>query len=223
MVFFFYGQTSFPKVLRFLKRFWSENNEESERNRRVIPPVIETRQIEIDKKLHQAHVMIGYRAYDLHSEKRTGLYLLNNILGGHGMNSRLNLSLREKYGLVYNVESGMTTYSDSGLISIYFGTDPKSKDKCIGIVMQEINRLRNEKLKPLQLTAAKKQLKGQLGIASDNGENLALGMGKSFLHLNRCDNLQQIYGKIDHVTPEELIEIADEILNEKNLFRLAYV
>lgn len=230
MIFFFYGQTGFSKVLGLLRKFWNEKNEENERNvksaesnGRIVPSVIETRQIETDKKLHQTHVVVGSRAYALHSEKRTGLYLLNNILGGHGMNSRLNLSLREKYGLVYTVESGITTYSDSGWFSIYFGTDPKSKDKCIGIVMQEINRLRNEKLKPLQLTAAKKQLKGQLGIASDNGENLALGMGKSFLHLNRYDNLQQIYKKIDNITSEELMETANEILDEKNLFRLVYV
>ncbi|MDR3061584.1 MAG: insulinase family protein [Dysgonamonadaceae bacterium] len=226
MVFFFYGQTGFSRVLRLLMRFWNERNGENEgneRNERVVPSVIETRQVEIDKKLHQAHVMIGSRAYDLHSEKRTGLYLLNNILGGHGMNSRLNLSLREKYGLVYTVESGITAYSDSGLFSIYFGTDPKSKEKCIGIAMREINRLCNEKLKPLQLTAAKKQLKGQLGIASDNGENRALGMGKNFLHLNQYDNLQRIYEKIDNVTSEELMETANEILNEKNLFRLVYV
>jgi predicted Zn-dependent peptidase len=227
IVFFFYGKTPFQKVIRFVEKYWNERIDQfPERNGRlekIIPPVIEAKQIESDKKLHQAHVMIGARAYELHNPRRTGLYLLNNILGGHGMNSRLNLSLREKYGLVYNIESGITSYSDSGIISIYFGTDPKSKDKCIELVMKEVDRLRNEKLKSTQLAAAKKQIKGQLGISSDNGENLALGMGKSFLHLNKYDDLQQVYSKIDKITSEELLEIANEIFAEKNLFRLIYV
>ncbi|MDR1369641.1 MAG: insulinase family protein [Dysgonamonadaceae bacterium] len=226
MVFFFYGQTAFRKVVRLVEKYWNEGNEKNEKqggNERAVPSVIEAKQIESDKKLHQAHVMIGARAYDLRDPKRTGLYLLNNILGGHGMNSRLNLNLREKYGLVYNVESGITSYSDSGIISIYFGTDPKSKDKCLELTMREVDRLRNEKLRSTQLTAAKKQLKGQLGISSDNGENLALGMGKSFLHLNKYDNLQLIYSKIDRVTSEELQEIANEIFAGNNLFRLIYI
>ena len=233
MVFFFYGQTEFRKVVKMVEKCWRDRasaiplwrgqGEDAENNGRVAPLNNQSKNVEIDKKLHQAHVMIGARAYDLHHPKRTGLYLLNNILGGHGMNSRLNLSLREKYGLVYNVESGLTTYTDSGLISIYFGTDPKSKDRCIELAMKEIDRLRNEKLKSSQLTAAKKQIKGQMGISSDNGENLALGMGKSFLHLNKYNNLQQIYSKIDKVTSEELQEIANEVFAENTLFRLVYV
>ncbi len=233
MVFFFYGQTAFQKIVRLVEKCWNEknglngNNEElsnrRSQNKRIVPSIIVPKQIETDKKLHQAHVMIGARAYDLHHPKRTGLYLLNNILGGPGMNSRLNLSLREKFGLVYNVEAGLTTYSDSGIITIYFGTDPKSKEKCIELTMKEIDRLRVEKLKLSQLMAAKKQLKGQLGISSDNGENLALGMGKSFLHLKKYDNLQQVYSKIDKITAEELQEIANEVFAENNLFRLTYI
>ncbi len=226
MVFFFYGQTPFQKIVRLVEKYWNgeiERNEKNQENNRVVPSILIPKQVESDKKLHQAHVMIGARAYDLYNPKRTGLYLLNNILGGHGMNSRLNLSLREKYGLVYNVESGLTSYSDSGIISIYFGTDPKSKEKCIELTMKEIGRLCDEKMKPSQLTAAKKQLKGQLGISSDNGENLALGMGKSLLHLGKYDNLQQVYSKIDKVTSEELQEIANEIFAANNLFRLIYV
>ncbi len=226
MAFFFYGQIPFRKIVRLVEKYWNKEINTADLNRsnkREVPAVIEARQIESDKKLHQAHVMIGARAYDLHNRKRTGLYLLNNILGGHGMNSRLNLSLREKNGLVYNVESGITSYSDSGIITIYFGTDPKSKDRCIELAMKEVHRMCHEKLKPSQLLAAQKQLKGQLGISSENGENIALGMGKSFLHLNKYDNLQQVYAKIDKVTSEDLLEIANEIFDENNLFRLIYV
>jgi len=227
MVFFFYGQTEFRKVVKMVEKWWrnegNEKNENNEKNGRVVPLINSSKNVDVDKKLHQAHVMIGARAYDLHHPNRTGLYLLNNILGGHGMNSRLNLSLREKYGLVYNVESGLTTYTDSGLISIYFGTDPKSKDRCVELAMKEVDRLKNEKLKPSQLMAAKKQIKGQMGISSDNGENRALGMGKSFLHLNKYNNLQQIYSKIDKVTAADLQEIANEVFEANSLFRLVYV
>ncbi len=230
MVFFSYGKTPFSKILKLVEKYTGHQDRPGHEDQesqdlfpeRVSPEIIPVRQVVTDKKLYQSHVMIGGRAYDLHHGKRMGLYLLNNILGGPGMNSRLNLSLREKHGLVYQVESGLTSYSDTGVISIYFGTDPKTKDRCIELALREINRLRNEKLKPSQLVAAKKQLKGQLGVASDHRENIALGMGKSFLHLNRYDNLPQIYAKIEAVTSDDLIEIAREILSEDKLFQLIY-
>ncbi len=225
MVFFYYGKIPFNKIVKYVSRYvWSENGGFSleSKVKRDQPAPITNQQVENNKKLHQAHVIIGARTYSLHHENRTGLYLLNNLLGGPGMNSRLNLSLREKQGLVYTIESNLTTYSDTGILSIYFGCDPKSKEKCIELTQKELQKLCKDKLSTTQLTAAKKQLKGQLGISADHSENIALGLGKSFLHRNKYDNLQEIYSKIDKLTADKLLEIANEILDDKNLFRLIY-
>ena len=147
--------------------------------------------------IDQAHVLIGGRAYSMHDEKRLPLFLLNNLLGGPGMNNRLNVSLREKNGLVYNVESNVTSYTDTGLASIYFGTDPKNKEKAIRLVYKELAKLREVKLTATQLAAAKKQVIGQLGVSGDNREGLFLGLGKSFLHYNRYDGSLRQGGEAD--------------------------
>lgn len=151
-----------------------------------------------------------------------GLCLLNNILGGQGMNSRLNVSLREKQGLVYTVEAGLTSYTDTGIVTIYFGCDSESKDKCLQLTHKELRRLRENKLSGVQFAAAVKQWKGQLGISGDHNESAALRMGKSFLHFNQYDNLPQVYQKIDTLTADQLLEIANEIYEEKQLFSLIY-
>ncbi|RXZ25824.1 insulinase family protein, partial [Fusobacterium necrophorum] len=125
----------------------------------------------LSKDTHQAHVMMGSRGYNAYDDRRTALYLLNNILGGPGMNSRLNVSLRERRGLVYTVESNLTSYTDTGAFCIYFGTDPEDLATCLKLTHKELKRLRDVKLTPSQLAAAKKQLIGQIGVASDNHEN----------------------------------------------------
>ncbi|MDL2323177.1 insulinase family protein [Bacteroidales bacterium OttesenSCG-928-A17] len=223
MVFFFYGKTPFSKIKRLADKFFLRKEFQSfEKHLRTKPRTNRAQQIEQEKGLFQSHVIIGGRGYDNHHKDRIGLYLLNNLLGGPGMNSRLNVSLREKEGLVYQVESGLTSYTDCGLFSIYFGCDHDSIDKCIRLVRKELKRLREQRLTTSQFTSAVKQLKGQLGVSSDQSENLALGMGKSFLHFNRYDNLAEIYRKIDFLTADQLLDIANEIFCEDNLNQLVY-
>jgi predicted Zn-dependent peptidase len=222
-IFFFYGKTPFNKLLRLANKYLSQPvGVQGKKLNRITPKVNSAIQIEKNKDLHQSHVIVGGRGYSIHDEKRMGLYLLNNILGGPGMNSRLNVSLREKHGLVYDVESGLTTYTDTGAFTIYFGCDHESKDKCLKLTHKELQRLRDNKLSGSQFAAAVKQLKGQLGISCDNNEHIALGMGKSFLHFNRYDSLAELYQKIDALTPNQLLEIANEVYDEKNLFRLTF-
>jgi len=175
-----------------------------------------------NKELHQSHVMIGARAYSLYDKNRLGLYLLNNILGGPGMNSRLNLSLREKHGLVYTVESSLTSYSDTGVLNIYFGCDHDSVNKCIRLVYKELKRLREEKLSTSQFATAIKQLKGQLGISYEHGESKALSLGKSYLRYGKVDDLTDMYKKIDLITPEQLLSIANEISSPDKLYQLIF-
>jgi predicted Zn-dependent peptidase len=223
MIFFSYGKTPFNKIVRLANKYFLQykNNQKTSLNR-TVPCLNPARSVEIDKGLHQLHALVGGRGYGYSDPKRIGLYLLNNLLGGPGMNSRLNVSLREKYGLVYTVESLLTSYTDSGNFTIYFGCDHESKNQCLKLINKELKRLRDNKLSDSQLAAAVKQWKGQLGIATDNKESLALGMGKSFLHLNRYDSLENLFQKIDALTASQILEIANEVFDEKNLFGLIF-
>ena len=151
-----------------------------------------------------------------------GIYLLNNILGGPGMNSRLNVSLRERRGLVYNVESNLTSYTDTGTFCIYFGCDPADLDYCTRLAYKELKRLRDVRMTSSQLAAAKKQLIGQIGVASDNNENNALGMGKTFLHYNKCETSEAVFHRIEQLTSEVLLEVANEMFAEDYLSTLIY-
>lgn len=167
--------------------------------------------------------MIGARGYNAYDEKRTALYLLNNLLGGPGMNSRLNVALRERRGLVYNVESNLTAYTDTGTFCIYFGCDPDDVDLCTRLVYKELRRLRDTRLTTSQLAAAQKQLIGQIGVASDNNENNALGMAKTFLHYNRYESQEAICRRISQLTSDQLLEVANEMLGEDYLSELVYL
>ncbi len=196
MVFFLKGNIDMRKIVRLAGKYLSDLSCSPVISERTVLPEYKPEQICVHKDTHQAHVMIGCRGYNAYDEKRTGLYLLNNILGGPGMNSRLNVSLRERRGLVYNVESNLTSYTDTGVFSIYFGTDPKDVDTCMKLTYRELKKLRDNKLTALQLTAAKKQLIGQIGVAADNFENEALGMGKTFLNYNRFESLEAVFMSI---------------------------
>lgn len=222
MVFFSMGRIAFPKVVRMAEAALSSIAFPMAQRLRSIPEPIRPCEKKIHKDTHQAHVLIGGRAYSMFDDKRIPLFLLNNLLGGPGMNNRLNLSLREKNGLVYNVESNITSYTDTGLASIYFGTDPKNKEKAIRLVHKELSRIREVKLSATQLAAAKKQVIGQLGVSGDNKEGLFLGLGKSYLHYNRYDTLQEVFGKVEKVTAEEIQEVANEVFSPDSLFSLTY-
>ena len=160
---------------------------------------------------HQAHVMLGTRGYDIHHPLRIPLYLLNNILGGPGMNARLNLSLRERNGLVYTVESTMVSYSDTGIWNIYFGCDPHDVNKCLRLVRRELDKVMEKPLSESQLRAAKRQLKGQIAIACDNREQFALDFGKSFLHYGWEKDVTSLFDNIDKVTAADIQTVAQEL------------
>ena len=175
-----------------------------------------------DMGTHQAHVMLGTRAYDIHHSLRIPLYLLNNILGGPGMNARLNLSLRERNGLVYTVESTMVSYSDTGIWSVYFGCDPHDVKKCLRLVRRELDKVMLKPLSATQLRNAKRQLKGQIAIACDNHEQFALDFGKSFLHYGWEKDITHLYESIDKVTAEDIQKVANELFATDKLTTLIF-
>ncbi len=222
MVFFSTGRMEIKKIIRMVEKAIGDINIPMPVNKRQAPKHIPSFDKRIPKHTHQSHVLIGSRSYSLYNEKRIPLFVLNNLFGGPGMNSRLNLLLREKHGLVYNVESSITSYTDTGLIAIYFGTDPKNTEKAIELVHKEIKKIRYNKLSDLHLTKAKKQLMGQMGIAHDNKESLFLSLGKSFLHYDRYDTMEELFKKIDKVTATGILEVANEVFATENLSLMIY-
>ena len=227
--FFAYGDVNFDNLLSLLEK---ENHSkvrikgETEKPIEMPLPALSEYQpqtVKIDKHTHQAHVMIGNRAYSIHDKRRMALYLLNNILGGPGMSARLNLALRERRGLVYTVESSMVSYSLTGIWSIYFGCDADDLDECMRLVRAELDHFIDIPLTDDELSIAKQQIKGQIGIACDNRENLALDFGKGFLHYGWKKDISALYRNIDAITAEEVQAVAHELFPEERLTKLIYI
>ena len=231
-VFFAYGDIDFKKLVTLLKRsVGSEelrvkneefNSREEERMKGEESNSPKGQTIVMEKHTHQAHVMIGTQAYDVHDDRRMPLYLLNNILGGPGMNAKLNLALREHNGLVYTVESTMVAYGDTGTWSIYFGCDEHDVKRCLRLVRKELDKLMEKPLSKAQLRAAKKQIKGQIGVACDNRENFALDFGKSFLHYGWEKNVDRLYEQVDAITAQQMQQVARELFDEQRLTTLIF-
>jgi len=216
------GNISFKRVKRLADRYFewvTPNFREIQRSqfKNYIP---QTKVVK--KSTYQTHCILGNVAYDLQDPKRIGMHLLNNILGGPGLNSRLNLVLREKYGYAYNIESMYNPYSDTGLFCIYFGTDKDNLEKSLLLVSKELEKIMTQKLGVLQLFKAKRQLIGQLAIAAESNENLMLSVAKSYMVYNTSENLEIIYSLIENLTSSELLEIANEVLNPEKLSTLIY-
>ena len=223
-VFFVYGDIDFKRLVRMLKN--ADFPEKAEGQGSPAMPLTEASQAEKiitrQRGTHQAHVMIGTRGYRYDDPRRMTLYLLNNMIGGPGMNARLNLSLRERRGLVYTVESTMASYSDTGLWSIYFGCDHHDVKRCLRLVRTELDRMMQKPLSERQLTAAKRQLKGQIAIACDNREQFALDFGKSYLHHGHERDLDALYRRIDAITAEQIQQTACELFAADRLTTLIF-
>ena len=222
MVFFSLGSVDFDKIARWCQKYFNLSERKTNKQNRLAPVIHPAVINEIKRNTHQVHCIIGTPAYDINHPDRLILYLLNNILGGPGMNSLLNLSLREKHGLVYNVEAEYQTFTDSGWWAVYYGCDPENTDKCEKLVRNElaalcINRITDQKLKKYKL-----QLMGQIAISSENKENLALSLGKSYLRFGKFDEMEEVRKKIYAITSEQLQRVANEIFNPDNLTILKY-
>ncbi len=175
-----------------------------------------------ERGTHQAHVMIGRAAYGSKDDKRIALYFLNNILGGPGMNSRLNIALRERKGLVYTVESTLTNYTDTSTWALYFGCDEEDVEKCIKAVRRELDKLMNEPLSERQFQAALKQIKGQIGVACDNFENYTLDMAKAYLHYHKFEGMKDTIEHLQRITPQLLQEVAKDMFDAQGLTTLIF-
>ena len=222
MVFCSVGNISEEKILKLFKTYFadiaSDNSVKRNNKTWLYKPASVTKKM----NTYQNHCIMGNLAYNLKDKRRMGMFLLNNILGGQGLNSRLNLSLREKNGLAYNVESNYNPYYDTGIFSIYFGTDSQYLNKSISIAMTELKKLRMSKLGTIQLSKAKNQIKGYLARGYENHESLMLSLGKSLLIFNKIDSIEELCKKIDAVTDSELLETANDIFDPLKMSTLIY-
>lgn len=226
IVFFVYGDVSMKVAVSRLTAATSHFPATSPLRLMDIPeqPLPAYRPQKMEKKLgtHQAHVMLGNRTYGATDHRRIALYLLNNILGGPGMNARLNLALRERNALVYTVESSLMSYRDTGVWCIYFGCDPKDVKRCLRLVRKELDRLMQKPLSATQLQRAKKQLKGQIGVACDNKEAFALDFGKTYMHYHKEKSLDNLFARLDSLTATDLQAVAQDLFAEERITRLIY-
>ncbi len=222
MVFSSVGNISFKKLYRLLdKYFGSVGSKSPSLNRQGIKPVNRIK-TSIDKPIYQSHAMIGKTSYALNHPNRLAMVLLNNILGGPGLNSILNLKVREKYGYTYAIDSQYTAYTDTGIFSIYLGTDPKYLERCVQLVLKEIKQLKNKRLSQTKLNTAKQQLKGQIAIARENNVSLMLSNGKSLLQRDQIFELDDIYAHIEAINSDILFDIVNEQLNASDFHYLNF-
>lgn len=225
-VFFAYGNIDFKDLLRMLSKATADFPDKSPylpSNTPATHPTPQGRTRQVDSDTRRAYVMLGGRAYSALNPKRMPLHLLNNILGGPCMNATLNIILRERRGLVYSVEGSVVNYADTGIWSIYFACNAEDIDRCKRLVKNELQRFASKPITESKLRAAQRQLKGQLGIASDYRENFAQDFGKSFLHYGQQRDLRQIYDSIDAVTPEDIHQVAAELFQPECLYQLIYM
>lgn len=222
LVFCSVGNVPFKKVIKLAeKNIGHLPHHSSSRTRKEFK--FYTPQIrEVKRSLSQAHCAIGRDAYPLDDDRKLPFFMLCNILGGPGMNSRLNLVLREKHGYVYNIDASYTSYSDTGLFAIYFATEPGQLNRSINLVKKELRLLKEKPLGIRQLHTAKEQLMGQLAMSEENNLSLMLMMGKSILDRNKIDTLDEIFERIKNITSKELLEIANEMFDEEKLSTLIY-
>jgi len=222
MVFSYTGNIAFEDVYNAVKEHLSSKKSHAVRQGKKSRKIQKAVNITQEKPVMQAHFITGSIAYSYNSKKRFPLFLMNNILGGPGMNSRLNMNVRERHGYTYNIESAYIPYRDAGLFNIYLATEKKFLDKALHLVNIELKRLRVEKISSAQMNRFKTQLKGQIAIAQENKAGVMLNNAKSILNYNRPVQIDEVFRKIDEITSTDIMEVANEVLNPGVISSLLY-
>ncbi len=222
IVFSVVGSYPFGKIVKVVRKYIDDLPVMEANHKRLVPPSIYDNKVIRERSFGRAYCAIGRDAYNLTEPERYPFFMLTNILGGPGMNSRLNLSLREKYGYVYSIDATYHGFTDSGMTAIYFGTERKYLNRSIKQVLKELKKLREVRLGTLQLHAAKQQIKGQLAMAEENNSNLMLMLGRSILDLEKIETLEEIFKKIDNIGGMDLMDVANDIWREQKLNYLIF-
>ncbi|WP_421876097.1 M16 family metallopeptidase [Marinoscillum sp.] len=217
------GNYSIKKLKRMVEKYLADVPHKNHTPKRNFftstSPIVQT----VEKPITQAHVALGRTSYSLGDENRIPFFLLINILGGPSMNSRLNLSLREKHGFVYGIDASYTPYYETGSLGIYFATDPKNLKKSLKLIDKEFDLLKKKPMGHMQLHKAKQQLKGQLAMSEENNNAMMLMMAKSMLDLNRIPDINELFEKIDQATADHLVELARENFNKEQMSQLTFI
>lgn len=216
------GNIPFKRLVHLAEKYFEVAPENKRINKRIRFENYIPGNKQVDKDTFQAHCVIGNIAFDSSHPLRIAMVLLNSILGGQSMNSRLNMALRERNGIGYNIESNYTSYSDTGLFNVYFGTDKENLEKALKIVFNEFQKLKQKQMGAIQLSKAKKQLIGQLAISTENREDLMLTIGKSYLLYDKVDPMIKVFEKIESITTSQIMEVANLILDQQKMSQLVY-
>jgi len=216
------GNISTGRLVRLCERYFGAREVRSVQRLRTPFENYRPQVKSVKKNIAQTNVLTGTPAYRFDDDKRTAFQLLTNILGGDGMNTRLNLSVREKRGLAYSIEAYYNIYSDNGLFSVYFGCDPQNKDCCMDLIMKEFKAVRDKKMGAIQLSNAKKQFIGQLALANESKLNEMLTLGHTALFYDEVETMEESNEEIRQVTAEQLLEVANEILLPDNFSTLVF-
>ena len=216
------GNYPLAKLVRIGEKYFGDIPANLKQRKRAAPMTNPVKELIYQKPISQAHSVLGSQAYSLHHKNKTGLLLLNNLLGGNGMSSILNLQIREKHGIAYTIESGYSPLSDTGLFTIYFGTDKEKVDRALSLIFKELKRLREKPLTDVQLHKAKQKFIGQIALGEENRIGLIVSMAKSLIDYDNIDDLQTVFNKIQAVSRPEMADIINEILDEKNLSALTF-
>lgn len=216
------GNYPFNKLMKLGEKYYADVPEKTSANKRMAPMVNPAFHQVIDKQISQSHCMMGTQAYSLHHPYKTGLLLLNNIFGGNGMSSVLNLQLREKYGIAYTIESAYSPLSDTGIFAIYFGTDKEKTEKAMQLIRREMTKLKQKPLTTVQLHKAQNKFIGQIALGEENRIGLIIAMAKSLLDYDKIDSLQTVFHKIREVSTEDMANIVNEVFDEKKLTALVF-
>ncbi|HKG05424.1 MAG TPA: pitrilysin family protein [Pedobacter sp.] len=216
------GNYSLNKAVKIFSRYYSEIEPNLSLATRIAPEKARVVSVVQNKPIQQAHAVLGAQAYSLHHPYKTGLLLLNNLLGGTGMSSILNLQIREKYGIAYTIETGYSPLSDTGIFTLYFGTDKEKLDRAWSLIFREFRKIRENPLTELQLQKAKNRFIGQIALGEENRIGLIISMAKSLIDYDKIDSLEVVFNKIQAVTTADMAAIAGEILDESNLSALTF-
>lgn len=216
------GNYSLNKVIKIGAKHYAEIPENLYRPSRNAPVKNATVVQTFQKPIQQAHAMLGTQAYSLHHPYKTGLLLLNNLLGGTGMSSILNLEIREKHGIAYTIETGYSPLSDTGIFTLYFGTDKEKVNKAWSLIHKEFKKIKEHPLSEVQLQKAKNKFIGQIALGEENRIGLIISMAKSLIDYDKIDDLETVFKKIQAVSTEEMRNIVNEILDESNLTKLTF-
>ena len=217
------GNIELEEAVRLAEKYMGHIPRIVSRQQRIKFSGYKPKQVTLERQVKQARCAIGRTSYSLADSKRGAFHLLNNILGGSGMNSRLNLSLREKYGFVYSIGSQFIPFTDTGLFAISFGTEPSQLSKSIKLVKGELRKLREEKLGVKQLASAKEQIMGQVAMAEESNISFMIMMARSILDLGKVQSLEEIFSRIRSTSAHDITKMAHEMLDEEKMSYLMMV